>query len=132
MRFRRFVVEGESMLPTLSPGDFVIGGRVDSVAPGDVVAFQHPERPGFWLIKRVIAAAGVVDLDAGTLDGRRYVDAHRVPEVESGRFDVPAGTMFVLSDNRRSTRSDSRRFGAVPIDVVYRVGSRYWPRPRRI
>jgi signal peptidase I len=132
MRFRRFVVEGESMLPTLSPGDFVIGRRVETVAAGDVVAFRHSERQGLWLIKRVIATAGVVDLDTGTLDDQRYVDAHREPLVESGRFEVPPGAMFVLSDNRRSTRADSRVFGAVPIDGVYRVRLRYWRRPGRI
>lgn len=117
------------MLPTLSPGDFVIGRSVDAVSAGDIVAFEHPDRQGFWLIKRVIATRGVIDLDDGTIDGARYEDTHREPLVESGRFDVPPGAMFVLSDNRRSTRADSRSFGSVPIAGAYRVRSRYWRRP---
>lgn len=132
MRFRRFEVEGESMSPTLSPGDFVIGWPAQATEPGEVVAFEHPQRPRFWLIKRVVATAGVIDLDAGTIDGVPYHDAYREPLVETGRFDVPPGTMFVLSDNRRSTRADSRTFGSIPVEGAYRIGLRYWRRPGRL
>ncbi len=129
MRFRRFVVNGESMSPTLQPGDFVVGRSDSAVAAGDIVAFEHPSQPDFWLIKRVVALAGTVDLDSGTLEDRPYEDRFRDPLVESGRFEMPPGTMFVLSDNRTSTRADSRTFGPIPSAGAYRICFRYWPRP---
>jgi signal peptidase I len=132
MRFRRFVVEGDSMLPTLTAGDFVFGYRVDRFTAGDIVAFEHPHRSGFWLIKRVVALSGTMDLDAGTLDGVPYQDRWREALVESGSFEIPPGSMFVLSDNRRSTRADSRGFGAIPIAGSFRIPLRYWPRPARL
>jgi signal peptidase I len=131
MRFRRFVVEGDSMLPTLSSGDFVVGHRIDEATPNDIVAFEHPHRRGFWLIKRVIATRGTIDLDSAMANGVPYDDPYREELVESGSFEVPPGSMFVLSDNRRSTRADSRAFGAVPIAGSYRIRYRYWPRPGR-
>ena len=120
------------MLPTLRSGDFVVGHRVDQVLAGDVVAFVHPDRPGFWLIKRVMATEGIVDLDSGTVDGAPYVDGFRNELVESGSFEIEPGEMFVLSDNRRSTRADSRVFGAVPIAGSHRIRLRYWPRISRL
>jgi signal peptidase I len=132
MRFRRFLVEGDSMLPTLRSGEYVVGHRVDRVAPLDIVAFEHPHRPGFWLLKRVMATAGTIDLDAGTLDGEPYDDPYRDELVESGSFEIQLGEMFVLSDNRRSTRADSRVFGAIPIKGSFRIRFRYWPRPARL
>jgi signal peptidase I len=132
MRFRRFLVEGESMLPTLEPGDFVVGTRVTQVEPMQIVAFQHPGRPGFWLIKRVIATSGRIDLDEGTLDGAPYRDPRRDPLFESGCQDIASGTMFVLSDNRSSTRADSRVFGTIPVLDAHRIRFRYWPMPGRL
>jgi signal peptidase I len=131
MRFRRFVVDGDSMLPTLRSGDYVVGQRVAEVAAGDLVAFEHPHQPGFWLIKRVIATNGTIDLDSGTVNGVPYDDPHREELVDSGSFEILRGTMFVLSDNRHSTRADSRIFGAVPIAGSFRIRLRYWPRPGR-
>ena len=101
------------------------------MAAQDIVAFQHPHRPGFWLIKRVIATSGTIDLEAGTVDGLPYDDPHREELVESGSFEIQPGAMFVLSDNRRSTRADSRVFGAVRVAASFRVHFRYWPRPGR-
>lgn len=129
MRFRRFVVAGDSMLPSLRSGDHLIGHRTDSIGAQDIVAFEHPNRSGFWLIKRVIATGGSIDLDSGTANGVPYRDPHRERLVEAGSFEIPDGAMFVLSDNRRSTRADSRVFGPVPISGSYRVRFRYWPKP---
>ena len=131
MRFRRFVVDGDSMLPTLRSGDYVVGQRVAEVTEGDLVAFEHPHRPDFWLIKRVIATNGTIDLDLGTVNGEPYDDPYREELVDSGSFEILWGTMFVLSDNRRSTRADSRVFGPVPIAGSFRVRLRYWPSPGR-
>ncbi|WP_308165929.1 nickel-type superoxide dismutase maturation protease [Actinomadura sp. NEAU-AAG7] len=51
-RLRAVAVEGDSMLPALRPGDWLlvrVGGRV---AAGDVVVARHPERPGLLVVKR--------------------------------------------------------------------------------
>jgi hypothetical protein len=73
-----FRVRGQSMVPTLEDGDFVIGrrlagARVASLRPAAVVCLQHPELGP--LIKRVVQ----VDRGAGrvtlTSDGTTGSDA---------------------------------------------------------
>ena len=41
------------MLPTLRPGDGLIGLRRRRIRRGDLRVFEHPGRAGFWLVKRV-------------------------------------------------------------------------------
>lgn len=51
----RIVVEGDSMRPTLLPGDRCLvrwGAKVDV---GDVVVAERPDRPGLLVVKRVTA-----------------------------------------------------------------------------
>jgi nickel-type superoxide dismutase maturation protease len=55
----RFEVVEQSMAPSLLPGDYLItrkGGRPPG--PGDIVVFEHPDRPGFHLVKRVASVEG--------------------------------------------------------------------------
>jgi hypothetical protein len=99
-RFRRFVVAEDSMMPTLRPGDGLVAMRSDRIRRGEIRIFEHPGRPGFWLVKRV----GHVRADrfealsdnAGTaaVDSRRFGDVPiagsyrmllRVPSAISGR-----------------------------------------------
>jgi nickel-type superoxide dismutase maturation protease len=49
---RRIVVEGDSMRPTLEPGDRVVCVRARRVHTGDLVAVHDP-RDGRLLVKRV-------------------------------------------------------------------------------
>lgn len=55
---RRFEVAERSMAPALEPGDYLIATRWLPVREGAVVAFEHPERRGFWLVKRVATVEG--------------------------------------------------------------------------
>lgn len=58
-RLTRYEVAEESMLPVLAPGDWVLAvKRPRSPKVGDVVAIDHPDRPGFTLVKRVAAVDG--------------------------------------------------------------------------
>ncbi|WKZ82459.1 MAG: nickel-type superoxide dismutase maturation protease [Acidimicrobiia bacterium] len=58
-RLTRYEVAEESMLPVLAPGDWVLAvKRPRSPNVGDVVAIDHPDRPGFTLVKRVAAVDG--------------------------------------------------------------------------
>jgi len=87
------------MLPTLAPGDEFVA--TDSRAPvkGEVVAFPHPGRVDYWLVKRLAAVPGE------TIE-RRQLDANEA---------------WVTSDNSKATRADSRTLGPVPLSTL-------WPR----
>jgi len=105
----RVEVAGTSMRPTLEPGDWALAVRVRSVRRGDVVVVEHPERPGFELVKRVVHVAGDV-----TPDGFELVDE-----------------IWVEGDEPEAS-SDSRRFGPLPIERVRaRVRWVWWP-PERV
>jgi hypothetical protein len=41
------------MEPTLVAGQGLLATPYGSAAPGQVRCFEHPHRPGFWLVKRV-------------------------------------------------------------------------------
>jgi len=86
---KRFVIAETSMLPTLEPGDGVIGVRSRRIRRGQIRCFEHPERPGFWLIKRV-----------GDVRGDRFValsDSGGDGVVDSGRFGpVPIDGSFLV------------------------------------
>lgn len=117
------------MRPTLAPGDYLLGRRDAPLRRFDLVAFEHPSRAGFWMVKRVLAVGGEsIDLDAGTVDGVPIDDPFRDELVESGRWEVPPDAMFVLSDARSSTAADSRTLGPVATSGAYLLWLRYWPR----
>ncbi|MGI9646593.1 MAG: S26 family signal peptidase [Ilumatobacteraceae bacterium] len=50
---RHFVVADRSMEPTLVDGQGLICLTSRRARPGQLRCFEHPERPGFWLVKRV-------------------------------------------------------------------------------
>lgn len=41
------------MSPALEPGDYLVATAWAPVRSGDVVVFEDPRRPRFWLVKRV-------------------------------------------------------------------------------
>jgi phage repressor protein C with HTH and peptisase S24 domain len=75
---RKFVVSEDSMLPALRPGDGLVAVRSMRLRRGQVRCFEHPDRPGFWLVKRVGGIRGTdfearSDNDApGATDSRRF------------------------------------------------------------
>ena len=107
----RVSVKGLSMAPTLLPGDHLLVRPARSLRRGDLVVVKDPDAQGRWVVKRVAALPG----QHVTVDGRRL-------QAGSG--------LVVLGDNaERST--DSRHYGAVPLDAVHgRVWYRYAPAPR--
>lgn len=73
MAMKRYRVAGHSMTPALAPGQEVVATFTRAPEPGNVVVFEHPGRPGFWLIKRLVDASGWVLSDnpeAGDTDSR--------------------------------------------------------------
>lgn len=132
--YRPARVEGDSMLPTLAPGDRVL---VEGGAParGDVVTAVPPGSDG-EVVKRVVAVAGDrVALEDGVLvvNGvavpEPYADRHGTDGEYAGPLTVPPGSAYLLGD-RRGTSVDSRAFGPVPVgDLLGRVVLRVWPGP---
>lgn len=128
----RFEVRGSSMRPSLEPGDWLLAMRPRRPRRGDLVVLRHPDR-GFEVVKRVVGLPG----ERVRTDGRRvWVGGRALAEPyahgtgASGEWEVPAGHVVVLGDDRGHS-TDSRTFGTVNVARLSgRAVIRYWPRPR--
>ena len=131
----RIRVDGQSMLPTLNTGEFVIVNKlaykIGSPEYGDIIVFHFPRDPEQEYIKRVIGLPGDRIVIAnkhvqvnGILLDEPYIAA---PPLYNADWTVPENSLFVLGDNRNNS-SDSHTWGPVPMDYV--VGKAlfvYWP-----
>lgn len=63
MPMKRYRVAGHSMTPTLRPGQEVVAVDTRLAEPGNLVVFEHPDRAGFWLIKRLADRSGWIISD---------------------------------------------------------------------
>lgn len=103
-RLRPFRIEiaGDSMRPTLEPGEWCVATRTVRIRVGDVVVVRRPDRD---IVKRITRGPG----DEGCGFGEWFVEG-----------DNPAAS------------TDSRHFGPVRRDaVIGRVRYVYWPADRR-
>lgn len=146
--FTPIVVDGVSMMPTLSDGDRMIvnkiGYTVGKPDRFDIIVFHAPEQKDY--IKRIIGLPGdevKYENDMlyvnGELLEEPYLDEYKAEVVEGtltedftldSKIDsqvVPEGYLFVMGDNRRMSK-DSRHIGVIAIDEV--IGSTsfvFWP-----
>ncbi len=96
------------MAPTLRHGEWGLAVAARRVRRGDVVVVEDPRRPGFELVKRVIAVPGDLAPDGSRLDGRYWVEG-----------------------DRPDASTDSRAFGPVEARAIRgRVVLIWWPRVR--
>ena len=140
------MVDGDSMEPTLSNGDYLLLNKFSDIERFDVVVFPPPDEEDTQYIKRVIGIPGdsvEYEEDVLYLNGEP-VEQEFLPEDPSqevsyfssgdfslltllGEEEVPEGQYFVLGDNRLNSR-DSRSFGFIEEDsLLGKVSLRYWP-----
>jgi signal peptidase I len=153
-----FIVDGPSMQPNFWNRERIIVNKIvyDIRQPkrGEVIVFHVPEE-GRDFIKRVIGVPGdtiKVDGDSIYVNGKKieetylkkaYEQAHAAgglynvhnddrSNFPNGQFPdgkVPAGSLFVMGDNR-SNSEDSRMIGFIPLNrVVGRADMVFWPLP---
>jgi signal peptidase I len=146
--FSNYIVEGESMMPTLEDGNKLvvnkIGYQIGDLNRFDVIVFHANMNEDY--VKRIIGLPGdeIEYINEQLfINGKRYsepfLEEYR-KEVLGGRLTgnftlkeitgketVPKNHLFVMGDNRLGSW-DSRHFGFIKVDqVVGKVNLRYWP-----
>lgn len=134
----RVRVDGFSMVPTLQNGEFVLVNRLayrlGVPQRGDIIVFHFPLDPASQdLIKRVIGLPGdrvVVSNGVVSVNGQNLNEPYiAAPPMYDGAWEVPAGNLFVLGDNRNDS-SDSHSWGMLPMkEIVGKSIFIYWPFP---
>ena len=140
--FQLFVVDGQSMEPTLHTADFLVVDRWSSINPdniyprGSVIVFKYREPSGFndtvggkFLVKRIIAIPGdrIImnnsnNIKIITADGRTIIpsESHILyknkPYPNIDRL-LNREEYFVMGDNRDNSY-DSRYFSAITRDEI--------------
>ncbi len=142
-----FKIPSGSMEPTLEIGDhilvnkFIYGVKIpftdynliplESPKRGDVIVFVYPVDPSKDFIKRVVAVSGET---VRIVNKKVYINGVEVPDPHAvykddgfsmemqkrdnfGPVTVPAGSLFVMGDNRDRSL-DSRFWGFVPLKDV--------------
>lgn len=143
-----YVVDGESMMPTLEDGNKLIvnkiGYQIGDFDRFDVIVFHANKEEDY--VKRIIGLPGdriEYKDDELFINGEKVKEpylvryrndafTHKFTEdftlvEKTGIEIVPEGKLFVLGDNRLGSY-DSRQFGFISVDqVVGKVNLRYWP-----
>lgn len=110
---RFFRVPSGSMLPVLSPGDFIAAVPRPAYHRGDIVVLKDPLTKGDFLVKRIAAVAGdTVEAGLGYLSVKgKYASEPYLREPMNyllGPLTVPDGEVLVLGDNRNESDDASR------------------------
>lgn len=136
-----FVVDGASMDPTFTDGEYLI---VDELSYHfreperlAVVIFRYPNDPKKYFIKRIIGLPGeTVRLEGGKVtivngenpEGFNIVEPYVALErPDTATYLLGEGEYFVMGDNRAGS-ADSRFWGPLPEgNIIGRPVIRLWP-----
>ena len=138
-----FYIPSGSMEPNLQIGDRILAYKflygLKNVKRGDIIVFKFPLNPRKDFIKRVIGLPGdVIKVENKEIyvNGKQLSEPYIIhrdkwnsgfPRDEYPPTPVPAGSLFMLGDNRDSS-DDSRYWGFVPAkNVVGEAFLVYWP-----
>lgn len=146
--FVSYVVDGESMEPTLHDGNMLMVNKVTydlkEVDRFDVIVFHMNENEDY--VKRVIGLPGdeleykndklyingkyveeeYLEPYKQNHDNSLYTEDFDLQEI-TGDQQVPENSLFVMGDNRNNSL-DSRSFGFIETDeLVGKVDMKYWP-----
>lgn len=146
--FTNYIVEGDSMLPTMHNGDRLVVNKlvykIYEPERFDVIVFHANSQVDY--IKRIIGLPGdhiAFKGDVLYINGEPYDEPYleeMKANVQSGTYTndftleeiigketIPEDTVFILGDNRQNS-TDSRNLGVVQIDeIVGKVNVKYWP-----
>ncbi|MFD1739149.1 signal peptidase I [Bacillus salitolerans] len=146
--FSSYIVEGQSMSPTLQEGNLLvinkIGYQFGELKRFDVIVFHANEKEDY--VKRIIGLPGdriSYENDILYINGKPFEEPFLQPykslftenqltfdftlQEITGEETVPEGHLFVIGDNRIGS-FDSRHFGFIQINqVVGKVNLRYFP-----
>ena len=131
-----FVVEQQSMVPTLYPRERVLVSRFtynfSKISRGDIVTLDAPNGDKV-LIKRVIAVEGeTVEVRNGSVYiNHKLIEEPYLVKIRDfsnyGPMEIPENHVFVMGDNRPNS-GDSRYFGPVTDDsIIGKAFLVYWP-----
>ena len=133
-----FIVNGASMDPTFSTGQFLIVDRIsyrfEKPQRGDVIVFQYPNDPSTFYIKRIIGLPGetvnirdgivtIMDENGSTTApsiklAEPYISASHASH-DNSQIALTPTQYFVMGDNRAQS-SDSRVWG--PLESHFITG----------
>lgn len=137
---QNFRVEGDSMMPNLHNGEYILVNKVDymlhSPERGDVVVFHADPagQPDKDFIKRVVALPGetvAVHNRSVYINGHRLQEKYvlQVPDYTLPPRVVPRDDYFVLGDNRNNS-FDSSKWPSTWLprsDIIGKAWVSYWP-----
>jgi signal peptidase I len=129
-----YYITSDSMLPSLEPGDRLIGIKADTLSRGDILILSDPDEPGATVVKRLIATENsTVKIQEGTLriNGEKIHEPYLKEKPNYNLTEeIFPGKIYVLGDNRNNS-ADSHIWGPIPVgSVKSRIIFRYWPRSR--
>lgn len=132
-----FKVDGKSMEPNFSTGDYLVVDEITyrfrGPVRGEVIVLRNPTNESEFFIKRVIGLPGEQILIS---DSKVFVDGQRIDETylpgniamsDTPPFELGESEFFVMGDNRQSS-FDSRNWGPLEKNqIVGVVRLRFWP-----
>ena len=102
-----FRVPSDSMIPTLSPGDFIVTKPESTYRRGEIVVIESPIDNG-WFVKRIVGVGGdKIRIEGGALfiNGEYASEPYTEEPINYSLTDltVPENEVLVLGDNRNES-----------------------------